>query len=98
MEALELSEHVFVLEPGIVRLTLPAPTGPKHVHCYFLRGDDGWTLVDIGLGLKESPRGALPGQLEGRVVRIFITHMHPDHVGGAAEAAAATGAPVFQGS
>ena len=31
------------------------------------------------------------------VVRIFITHMHPDHVGGAEAAAAATGAPVLQG-
>jgi glyoxylase-like metal-dependent hydrolase (beta-lactamase superfamily II) len=98
MEALELSERVFVLEPGIVRLTLPLPTGPKHVHCYFLRGDDGWTLVDCGLGLMETPWEAILEQLDGPVVRIFITHMHPDHVGGAAEAAAATGAPVTQGS
>lgn len=29
-----------------------------------------------------------------RVVRIFCTHGHPDHVGGAAEAKATTGAPV----
>ncbi len=31
------------------------------------------------------------------VERIAITHFHPDHVGGAAAAAAATGAPVYQG-
>ena len=31
------------------------------------------------------------------VERIAITHFHPDHVGGAQSAAAATGAPVFQG-
>ena len=30
-------------------------------------------------------------------MRIFITHMHPDHVGGAEAAARATGAPVIQG-
>ena len=78
-------------------MTLPLPSGPRHVHCYFLRGDDGWTLVDTGLGLMETPWEEILAQLDGPVVRIFITHMHPDHVGGAEAAAEATGAPVFQG-
>jgi glyoxylase-like metal-dependent hydrolase (beta-lactamase superfamily II) len=94
-------EHTFAtpveLEPGILRLTLPLPTGPKHVHSYLLRGDDGWTLVDTGLGLMETPWEEILAQLDGAVVRIFITHMHPDHVGGAEAAATATGAPVLQG-
>jgi glyoxylase-like metal-dependent hydrolase (beta-lactamase superfamily II) len=87
------------LEPGVVRLTLPLPTGPRHVHCYFVRGDsdDGWTLVDTGLGLMETPWDEILAQLDGEVARIFITHMHPDHVGGAEAAAEATGAPVVQG-
>ena len=85
------------LEPGILRLTLPLPSGPKHVHCYFLRGDDGWTLVDTGLGLMETPWEEILAQIDGPVARIFITHMHPDHVGGAEAASRATGAPVIQG-
>ena len=96
-----LTEHVFAspveLEPGILRLTLPLPTGPRHVHCYLLRGDDGWTLVDTGLGLSGTPWDEIVAGLDAPVVRVFITHMHPDHVGDAAAAAAATGAPVLQG-
>ena len=66
------TEHTFAtpveIEPGILRLTLPLPTGPRHVHCYFLRGDDGWTLVDTGLGLMETPWDEILGQVDGPVV------------------------------
>jgi glyoxylase-like metal-dependent hydrolase (beta-lactamase superfamily II) len=97
----DVTEHVFAtpveVEPGIQRLTLPLPTGPRHVHCYFLAGTDGWTLVDTGLGLMETPWETILARLDGPVVRIFITHMHPDHVGGAEAAAEATGAEVVQG-
>jgi glyoxylase-like metal-dependent hydrolase (beta-lactamase superfamily II) len=79
-------------DPGVTRVTLPMPTGPKHVHCYLVRGDEGWTLVDTGL------TGRAWDDLPVQVDRIFVTHMHPDHVGGAERAAAETGAPVHQGS
>ena len=70
---------------GVRRLTLPLPTGPRHVHCYVVDG----TLFDTGLGV---------GEVEWPAVeRIAITHMHPDHVGGASGASGSTGAPVFQG-
>jgi glyoxylase-like metal-dependent hydrolase (beta-lactamase superfamily II) len=94
-------EHTFAtpveLEPGVLRVTLPLPSGPRHVHAYLLRGEDGWTLVDTGLGLEQPSWEEVLPQVEGPVARIFVTHMHPDHVGGAAPAAQATGAPVFQG-
>jgi glyoxylase-like metal-dependent hydrolase (beta-lactamase superfamily II) len=81
-------EQMFVpLEDGIRRLTLPLPTGPRHVHCYVADG----TLFDTGLGLKDAPWA------EADVGRIAITHFHPDHVGGAEAAARITGAPVHQG-
>ena len=92
----KLTEHTFAvpeeLEPGILRLTLPLPTGPRHVHCYLLEGEAGYLLVDTGLGLMETPWTDIVGRLDRPVTRIFITHMHPDHVGGAEAAAEATGA------
>jgi glyoxylase-like metal-dependent hydrolase (beta-lactamase superfamily II) len=79
-------EHTFVSDQ-VQRLTLPLPTGPRHVHCYVVDG----TLFDTGIGL-EPPRWDELG-----IERIAITHMHPDHVGGAEAAAQETGAPVHQG-
>jgi glyoxylase-like metal-dependent hydrolase (beta-lactamase superfamily II) len=87
------------IHAGVRRLTVPLPTRPGHVHLYLLRDDAGWTLVDAGLALPdlEELLAAAQRELDAPVVRIVITHMHPDHVGGGALAAALTGAPVFQG-
>jgi glyoxylase-like metal-dependent hydrolase (beta-lactamase superfamily II) len=85
---------------GIRRVTLPLPTRPGHVHTYLLPGDDGWTLVDTGIGLpdaKESWATEL-AQVEDAVKTIFVTHFHPDHVGAAADLHELTGAPVVQGA
>jgi glyoxylase-like metal-dependent hydrolase (beta-lactamase superfamily II) len=84
---------------GIRRVTLPLPQRPGHMHAYVLPGEDGWTVVDTGLGLPDATerwRAELAG-LPGRVARVFVTHFHPDHVGAAADVAALTGAPVLQG-
>jgi glyoxylase-like metal-dependent hydrolase (beta-lactamase superfamily II) len=85
--------------PGIRRLTFPLPTPPRHVHCYLLETAEGLVLVDTGLGLPDLAERwqQLLAELERPIASIAITHFHPDHVGGAADAAAATGAPVFQG-
>jgi glyoxylase-like metal-dependent hydrolase (beta-lactamase superfamily II) len=83
----EILEHTFGRD-GLRRLTLPLPTGPRHVHCYVA----GETLFDTGLGL-EPPRWRGQG-----IARIALTHFHPDHVGGAERAAAEAGARVYQGA
>src|SRR5918999_2943443 len=87
------------LEGGIRQITLPLPTRPGHVHAYLLPGEDGWIVVDTGVGLpeaKERWRSELD-EAGGRVARIFVTHFHPDHVGAAADLHELTGAPVYQG-
>ena len=87
------------LDGGIRRVTLPLPTRPGHVHSYLLPGEDGWIVVDTGVGLpdaKETWAAALDG-VGGRVARVFITHFHPDHVGAAADLHELTAAPVHQG-
>ena len=88
------------LESGIRRATFDLPFGIDHVHCYLLRSSSGgWILVDTGLGSRDPEAHWRPvlAELDAPVERIVVTHMHPDHVGGAADAALLTGAPVFQG-
>ena len=83
---------------GVVRVTLPMPSRPGHVHSYLLRGADGWTIVDTGLGLPDAQDrwARILESLDGPVARIFVTHFHPDHVGAAADLVALTAAPVYQ--
>ena len=88
------------LEGGIRRVTLPLPTRPGHVHAYLLPGDDGWIVVDTGIGVpdaKDTWAAELAGA-EGLVAAVFITHFHPDHIGAAADLHELTGAPVHQGA
>ena len=69
----------------------------RHVNVYLLQDGDEWTLIDTGLQTDES-RAALDkglaeaGIQRGRIRRILVTHIHPDHVGLAAELQKATGA------
>jgi glyoxylase-like metal-dependent hydrolase (beta-lactamase superfamily II) len=88
------------LPGGIRRLTFPLPLGVRHVHCYLLPGSDGWTLVDTGLGLPEGEERWTREieRLDAPIVRIVVTHFHPDHAGGGEDAQAATGAQVLQGA
>jgi glyoxylase-like metal-dependent hydrolase (beta-lactamase superfamily II) len=91
---------VVELLDGVHRVTFALPLGIDHVHCYLLRDPGGgWTLVDTGLGQPgaEERWAALLADLDAPVVRIVITHFHPDHIGAAADVAGLTGAPVFQG-
>jgi glyoxylase-like metal-dependent hydrolase (beta-lactamase superfamily II) len=88
------------VEKGLRRITFALPFGLDHVHCYLLRASTGgWILVDTGLGTPDAEARWAPvlAELDAPIERIVVTHMHPDHVGGARDAAEVTGAPVLQG-
>ena len=70
------------------------------MHGYLVPAEDGYLLVDTGLGLPGLPDewAALLPQLDRPVTSVLVTHFHPDHVGGTADAAEVTGAPVLQGA
>jgi glyoxylase-like metal-dependent hydrolase (beta-lactamase superfamily II) len=88
------------LEEGLRRLTFPLPFGLDHVHCYLVRlSSGGWMLVDTGLGARDPEAQWRPvlAALDAPIEQILVTHMHPDHVGGARDIAELTGARVLQG-
>ncbi|MGR3757327.1 MAG: MBL fold metallo-hydrolase [Tranquillimonas sp.] len=76
---------VRAVAPGVLWLRLPLPMALDHVNVYVLEDDDGWTVVDTGLDTRTTRRAweaALTGPLADRpVVRVIVTHHHPDHVG-----------------
>ena len=87
------------LPGGLRRVTMPLPSRPGHVHCYLLPVDDGFMLVDTGLGLPDAAElwAAELAELPGPVSTIFVTHFHPDHLGASADVRDLTGARVVQG-
>ena len=84
------------LAPGVFRI----PTTVRDfLNSFALVQDDGSvTLVDTGL--ERAPARIVAGlEAIGKhprdVTRIVLTHVHPDHAGGAAEMSRRTGAPVL---
>src|SRR3954468_23813569 len=91
-----MSSPTVQLAPGVFRI----PTvGKDLVNSFaFLEDDGSVTLVDTGL--KRAPARIVAalsslGKHPRDVTRIVLTHVHPDHAGGAAEMSRQTGAPVL---
>ncbi len=51
------------------------------VNCYFVREDDGLTLVDTGMFGSATAILAVAQQLAQPIRRIVLTHAHGDHIG-----------------
>jgi glyoxylase-like metal-dependent hydrolase (beta-lactamase superfamily II) len=77
--------HFVEIAPGVRWIRMPMPYRLDHVNVWALHDDEGWALVDTGLNTLESMNQweTLLSQspLSGQVTRVFVTHMHPDHIG-----------------
>jgi glyoxylase-like metal-dependent hydrolase (beta-lactamase superfamily II) len=73
------------IAPGVQWFRLPLPYRLDHVNIYLIENDDGWTVLDTGLGTdacRTAWEAVLSGQMRGqRLTAMIVTHFHPDHVG-----------------
>jgi glyoxylase-like metal-dependent hydrolase (beta-lactamase superfamily II) len=77
------------LADGVRWVRMPLPFALDHINLWLLRdrldGRDGWTVVDCGITDEATRRAweqVFADELEGLpVLRVVVTHMHPDHVG-----------------
>ena len=77
------------LAPGIKWVRMPLPFALDHINLWLIRdcfeGREGWTLVDCGVAnaaTKDLWEIIFKNELDGLpIVRVIVTHMHPDHLG-----------------
>lgn len=77
------------LADGVAWVRMPLPFALDHINLWLLRdeidGREGWTIVDCGIARDEVKalwEQVFERALQGLpVLRVLVTHMHPDHVG-----------------
>ena len=75
--------------PGVRWIRMGLPFALDHINLWLLRdsleGREGWTVVDCCVSREEAKaqwEQIFATQLEGLpVLRVIVTHMHPDHIG-----------------
>ena len=88
-ETLPDSGQALELAPGVRWIRMALPFALNHINLWLLRdeidGRAGWTVVDCCISSDESKaqwETIFASQLEGLpVLRVVVTHMHPDHIG-----------------
>jgi glyoxylase-like metal-dependent hydrolase (beta-lactamase superfamily II) len=91
-DTLPATGEVLEVAPGVRWLRMPLPFALDHINLWLLRdraddGREGWAIVDCGVA-NEATRAAweqvFAQHLDGLpVLRVIVTHMHPDHIGNA---------------
>lgn len=71
--------------PGVRWIRMPLPMALDHINLYLLEDDDGWWIIDTGMKwgkVREYWQQIFDNELDGKPVKaVFVTHMHPDHIG-----------------
>lgn len=75
--------------PGVRWIRMPLPFALDHINLWLLRdeidGRAGWTVIDCGITRDEVKalwEQVFDNELQGLpVLRVLVTHMHPDHIG-----------------
>jgi len=89
-DALPPTGTTLEVAPGVRWLRMPLPFALDHINLWLLRdrdeaGREGWAIVDCGIA-NDATRAAweqvFANELQGLpVLRVIVTHMHPDHIG-----------------
>lgn len=76
------------IAPGVLWMRMPMPFSlMNHVNLWAVRDGNGWTTFDSGLQTDDTTQAwrrlfANGGALaQGGLTRVFVTHMHSDHIG-----------------
>ncbi|GEA05812.1 Zn-dependent hydrolase [Alteromonas sp. KUL42] len=68
---------------GIMWLTMPLPFELDHINLYLIRTNEGWVVVDTGIGTSKTKAlwEEIFSQLDAPISGVIVTHLHPDHIG-----------------
>src|SRR5215469_2617848 len=88
------------ITPDVFELRLPIPWEDTHVNCFLLPDGDQVDMIDCGMSSQESFALIAAGLREvagprARLRRLLVTHIHPDHYGGAGEMTQRYGADLY---